>query len=267
MTTVIVQHGTPSSARLWEPWVEDAKRRGVELIGFERAGYRGRPRAEGRDVAWVAEAVAWFADQRGIGEFATWGISGGGPHALACAALLPDRVTAAACIGTPAPYGAEGLDWYAGQGEGNIVEFEAAARGEEPLRALLEQEAAAMLGGQESGSDTMLCPADLAILPQLRGFLGRTFFEAIGDGVDGWLDDDLAFVRDWGFDLAAIRVPVLLVHGGQDRFVPIDHARWLVPRIPGVEAWLLEDEGHVSLYARVPEVHEWLLDCDSRCAG
>jgi pimeloyl-ACP methyl ester carboxylesterase len=176
-------------------------------------------------------------------------------------------VTAAASIGAPAPYGAEGLDWYAGQGEGNIVEFEAAVEGEVPLRTLLEREAAAMLGGEESGFDTLLCPADLAILTQLQGFLGQTFSEAIGDGVGGWLDDDLAFVRDWGFDLAAIGIPVLLVHGEQDRFVPVEHARWLVPRIPGVEPWLLGEEGHLSLYARIPEVHEWLLDCDSRSSG
>jgi len=259
VTTVIFHHGTPSSSTLWDPWVEDAKRRGIDLVGFQRPGYGETPRAEGRDVAWVAEAVARFADERGIGEFATWGISGGGPHALACAALLPDRVTAAACIGSPAPYGAEGLDWYAGQGEGNVVEFETALAGEEPLRALLEREAAAMLGGEESGLDTLFCPPDLAILPQLQGFLGQTFSDALAGGVGGWVDDDLAFVRDWGFDLAAIRVPVLLVHGVQDRFVPVDHARWLVPRVPGVDARLLEEEGHLSLYARIPDVHEWLL--------
>jgi len=260
VTTVIFHHGTPSSSRLWDPWAEDAKRRGIDLVGFQRPGYGETPRAEGRDVAWVAEAVARFADERGIGEFATWGISGGGPHALACAALLPDRVTAAASIGAPAPYGAEGLDWYAGQGEGNIVEFETSLAGEEPLRALLEQEAAAMLGGEESGFDTLFCPPDLAILPQLQGFLGQTFSDALaGGGVDGWVDDDLAFVHDWGFDLGAIRVPVLLVHGVQDRFVPVEHGRWLAARIPGVDARLLEEEGHLSLYARIPEVHDWLL--------
>jgi pimeloyl-ACP methyl ester carboxylesterase len=259
VTTVIFHHGTPSSALLWEPWVEDAKRRGIDLVGFQRAGYGDTPRAEGRDVAWVADAVTRFADERGIGEFATWGISGGGPHALACAALLPERVTAAACIATPAPYGAEGLDWYAGQGEGNVVEFETSLEGEEPLRALLEQEAAAMLSGEESGFDTLFCPPDLAILPQLQGFLDKTFSEALAEGVDGWVDDDLAFVRDWGFDLAAIRVPVLLVHGVQDRFVPVAHGRWLAERIPGVEPRILEEEGHLSLSARIPEVREWLL--------
>ncbi len=259
MSTVIFHHGTPSSALLHEPWIEDAKRRGIDLVGYLRPGYHDKPRAAGRDIAAVAEDVARFADELGVETFATWGISGGAPHALACAALLPDRVTAAVALAGPAPYGAEGLDWYAGQGEGNIVEFETALQGEEPLRSLLEQEAAAVLAGEESGLDTLFSPPDQAILPQLEGFLGQTFGEAIGTGIDGWVDDDLAFVGDWGFDLADIRVPVLVVHGVQDRFVPVDHGRWLAQRIPGVETRILDDEGHLSLYARIPEVHEWLL--------
>jgi len=259
VTTVIVHHGTPSSSLLWQPWVGDAKSRGIDLVGYLRAGYMDKPRDEGRDVAAVAADVARFADELGVETFATWGISGGAPHALACAALLPDRVIAAAALAGPAPYGAEGLDWYAGQGEGNIVEFETSLQGEEPLRSLLEQEAAAMLAGEESGLDTLFSPPDQAILPQLQGFLGQTFSEALSGGVDGWVDDDLAFVGDWGFDLADIRVPVLLMHGVQDRFVPVDHGRWLAQRIPGVETRILDDEGHLSLYARIPEVHDWLL--------
>ena len=259
MTTVIFHHGTPSSSRLWGRWVEDAQRRGIDLVGFQRPGYGGTPRAEGRDVAWVAEAVARFADERGIGEFATWGISGGGPHALACAALLPDRVTSAASLGAPAPFAAEGLDWLDGMGDGNIVEFGAALDGEDALRPLLEEEAAAMLGGQDSGFETLLSPPDHAILPQLEAFLGQSFSEALANGVDGWLDDDFAFVRPWGFDLAEIRVPVLLLHGVHDVFVPIEHGRWLARRIPDVDARILDDEGHLSLYARIPEVQEWLL--------
>jgi pimeloyl-ACP methyl ester carboxylesterase len=259
VTTVIVHHGTPSSARLHPWWSEDAERRGIRLVGFQRAGYGDRPRSAGRDVADVADGVARLADELGVERFATWGISGGGPHALACAALLPDRVVAAGAIGGPAPYDAEGLDWLAGQGEGNVVEHTAAVEGEEALRPLLEQEAAAMLDGAESGFDTLLSPPDQAILPQLTEFLGQTFHEALEGGVDGWLDDDLAFTRPWGFDLAQIQVPVLLLHGMQDVFVPPAHGRWLAGRIPGVDARLLEDEGHLSLYAAIPEVHEWLL--------
>jgi pimeloyl-ACP methyl ester carboxylesterase len=259
MTTVIVHHGTPSSAALHPSWVEDANRRGIDLVGYERPGYGYTARAEGRDIAWVAADVARFADERGIDEFATWGISGGAPHALACAALLSDRVIAAAALAGPTPYGAEGLDWLDGMGEGNIVEFNAALAGEDVLRPLLDEEAAAMLGGGDSGFETLLSPPDQAILPQLQEFLGQSFAEALANGVDGWLDDDLAFVRPWGFDLGEIRVPLLLVHGVQDVFVPVAHGRWLAERIPGVEARILDDEAHLSLYARIPEVHEWLL--------
>jgi pimeloyl-ACP methyl ester carboxylesterase len=257
--TVIFHHGTPSSGLLFPAWVEDAQQRGVELVGYERGGYGETPRAEGRDIAWVAADVARFADERGIAEFATWGISGGAPHALACAALLPDRVVAAAAVGGPAPYGADGLDWWDGFGEGNVAEFGVTLEGEDSLRPFLEREAAAMLGGGDSGFDTLFSPPDQAILPQLQEFLGQSFSEALSGGVDGWVDDDLAFVRPWGFDLAAIRVPVLLVHGVQDVFVPVEHARWLARHIPGVEARIFDEEGHLSLYARIPEVHEWLL--------
>jgi pimeloyl-ACP methyl ester carboxylesterase len=259
MTTVIYLHGTPSSALLHPWWIEDAKQRGIELVGYERPGYGDSPRLEGRDVAAIASEVARFADELGAETFAVWGISGGAPHALACAALLPDRVVAAAAIGCPAPYDAHGLDWMDGYGEGNIAEFGAALDGEDVLRSLLEQEAAAMLGGGESGFDTLLAPPDQAILPQVQEMLGQSFAESIGGGVDGWLDDDLAFVRPWGFDFAEIRVPVLLVHGEQDVFVPVAHARWLAARIPGVDARFLADEAHLSLYARIPDVHEWLL--------
>jgi pimeloyl-ACP methyl ester carboxylesterase len=259
VTTVIVHHGTPSSALLWEPWIADAKERGIDIVGCLRAGYADKPRDEGRDVAAVAQEVARIADELGVEQFATWGVSGGGPHALACAALLLDRIVGAAIIGSPAPYDADGLDWLDGMGEGNIAEFEASLAGEDALRPLLEREAAAMLSGEASGLDTLLSPPDQAILPQLQEFLGQSFSESIGGGVDGWLDDDVAFVNPWGFDFAEIRVPVLLLHGAQDAFVPVAHGRWLAQRIPGVEARILEDEGHLSLYARIPEVHEWLL--------
>jgi pimeloyl-ACP methyl ester carboxylesterase len=116
-----------------------------------------------------------------------------------------------------------------------------------------------MLAGEASGLDTLLSPPDLAIMPQLQSFLGQTFTEAIGTSIDGWVDDDLALTRPWGFEPAQIRVPVLLMHGLQDAFVPPEHSRWLSARVPGVDARLFDDEGHLSLYARIPEVHEWLL--------
>jgi pimeloyl-ACP methyl ester carboxylesterase len=253
---VVVHHGTPGSGLLYEKWRMD----GVELIGFDRSGYGDTPRRRGRSVADVVDEVMAL----GIERFATWGISGGGPHALATAALLPERVVAAAAIGSPAPRDAEGLDWYAGFGEGNVVEFGAAEHGETSLKPLLEQEHMAMEAGGvaalRDGLASLLSAADAATLDgPLVDYLWKTM--AGSRGIDGWIDDDLAFVRDWGFDLGSISVPVLIRHGAQDRFVPADHARWLAARIPGAELQLTPDDGHLTLYEQgIPGVQDWLLE-------
>jgi pimeloyl-ACP methyl ester carboxylesterase len=259
---VVVHHGTPSIGELYPPWSTD----GVRLIGFDRAGYGGSTRHRGRQIADVAADVRAIADALELDTFATWGISGGGPHALACAALLPDRVFAAASLCSPAPFDADGLDWFAGQGEGNVAEHTAARQGETAVRPLLEQMHAAMAaGGAESLQDELASlltgPDAAALTGELAAFLYESLI-GIG-GVDGWLDDDLAFVAPWGFDLGAIAVPVLVRHGEQDRFVPADHGRWLAGRIPGAEARITAADGHITLYrAAIPEVHAWLLQQD-----
>lgn len=252
---VIVHHGTPGSALLYDPWLAD----GVQLIGFDRSGYGDAPRRRGRSIADIADEVVAL----GIDRFATWGISGGGPHALATAALLPDRCVACAAIGSPAPFDAEGLDWPAGQGEGNVAETQAALHGETALRPLLEQDFAALSAagpaGMRDGLSSLLSEADREVLEgELAEFLHASMAGA--RGVDGWIDDDLAFVRDWGFDPASISVPVLIRHGEQDRFVSADHSRWLAARIPGAELRVTAVDGHLTLYDRgIPAVHEWLL--------
>jgi pimeloyl-ACP methyl ester carboxylesterase len=252
---VIVHHGTPGSGLLCDAWRTD----GVELIGFDRSGYGDSPRRRGRSVADIADEVVAL----GIERFATWGISGGGPHALATAALLPDRCVACAAIASPAPFGAEGLDWYAGQGEANLVEWRAALNGETALRPLLEQEFAALgaagAAGMRDGLATLLSEADRDVLAgDVADYLHASMVGA--RGVDGWLDDDFAFVRDWGFDLGSIAVPVLIRHGEQDRFVSADHSRWLAARIPSAELHVTASDGHLTLYQRgIPAVHEWLL--------
>ncbi|HEY8407684.1 MAG TPA: alpha/beta hydrolase [Gaiellaceae bacterium] len=255
---VVFHHGTPSLGRVYAPWEED----GIRLVGFDRSGYGDAPRRPGRSIADVVEEVVAVADAHGFDRFATWGISGGGPHALACAALLPDRVTACAAIGSPAPRGAEALDWYADFGEGNVSEFRAAEHGEAALRALVEQDDAADEAAGPAGLRDALAsltsPVDAAVLdgPLLDYLWGIMRGAAV---VDGWVDDDLAFVRPWGFDLGSIRVPVLIRHGEQDRFVPPAHARWLAEQIPGAELQLTADDGHLTLYEHgIPGVHDWL---------
>jgi pimeloyl-ACP methyl ester carboxylesterase len=258
---VIVHHGTPGSGLLYERWATP----GIRLIAYDRAGYGQSTRNRGRDIAAVVADITAIADELGLDRFAMWGISGGGPHALACAALSDDRLTATASLAGVAPWGAEGLDWHAGMGEGNIEEFDLVLAGEEALRPATERDRKQMLGAsveQMAGvMESLLGDADRAAL---RGPLG-TFMHAdvshgLASGADGWIDDDLAFVQPWGFELAAITRPVLIVQGGDDRFVPRSHGEWLAQHLPGAEAWIDDENGHLTLLEhRVPEVHEWLL--------
>ena len=262
---VVVHNGTPMSRLLFRPCVEDAEQRGIRLIGYDRPGYGGSTPHPGRNVADASRDVAAIADALDIDRLATWGISGGGPHALACAALLPERVVAAASLASVAPYPAEGLDWFAGMGEANVAEFGLSLEGREALEPFLRHERDAMLAAGPAGlaeaMRTLLSPTDHAV------FTGETadyMFEAFRAGneerLDGWLDDDLAFAKPWGFELEQIDVPVLVWQGAEDRFVPFAHGEWLARRIPAVDARLSRDDGHLTLLVRrLGEVHGWLV--------
>jgi pimeloyl-ACP methyl ester carboxylesterase len=262
---VLVHHGTPGSCLLYEPHGALAAELGIRLIGYSRPGYGRSQRLPGRDVAACVDDVHALADELELERFAIWGISGGGPHALACAALCDERLVAVASLASVAPWQADGLDWLAGMGEENHVEFGKALEGESALRPYLEVERESLVGADiaqmiESAA-TLLGDEDRAAL---HGPAGDYLLEwggyGLGSGVDGWVDDDLAFGRPWGFDLAQIERPVLVVHGDDDRFVPSSHGRWLAERIPGVEAWLQSSDGHLTLLDRhMRAVDEWLL--------
>jgi pimeloyl-ACP methyl ester carboxylesterase len=262
---VVIHHGTPGAAALHAPWLADARERGLRLISFSRPGYGTSTRLPGRRVVDVAPDVEQIADHLGIGRFLTWGISGGGPHVLACAATLPERVVAAASLAALAPYGAEGLDFFAGMGPGNTEEFGIAAeQGSEALRPAYEEQAAAFREADVPGlievMQPFLTPVDANELSAGLGtYLLETGRRGLAPGVDGWLDED--FVRPWGFELADIRVPVLLWQGRHDAMVPYGHGEWLATQIPGVDARLSDEDGHLTLITRrIPEVHAWLLD-------
>ena len=262
---VLVQRGTPQSRALYDPWVEDAGARGIRLIGYERPGYGGSTLQPGRAVASAAKDVAAIAQKLGLEQLRIWGVSGGGPHALACAALLPGLVVSAAVLASVAPYPAEGLDYFAGMGESNVLLGRAALQGREACERFVEEDFSALLRATpESITEafrTLLCPADAAVLTtDFAHFVIRTVREGISERRDGVVDDEIAFVNPWGFELSQIRIPVLLMHGGQDLMVPISHTQWLAGKIPNVEARLLPDDGHVTLHVRrIPEVHAWLL--------
>jgi pimeloyl-ACP methyl ester carboxylesterase len=259
------QHGTPGSGLLHPGYDRSARELGIRLIGYDRAGYGGSPRQPGRRVVDAARDLDALADELGIDRFATWGISGGGPHALACAARCSDRLVAVASLASPTPYEADGIDWYAGMGQENLDEFGAALEGEEPLRRYLEPQAAGFLAASaeelREQLHTLLGDVDReALTGELAEHLLDSAAHGLAGGVDGWLDDDVAFVAPWGFELAEIDRPVLLVHGRDDRFVPASHGDWLAERIPGVEARITDDDGHLTLMERrVHDVHAWLL--------
>ncbi len=262
---LLVHNGTPSSRLLNPVWIDDARKQGIRLIGYDRPGYGCSNSAAGRSVASCVDDVRLIADKLNLKKMAIWGHSGGGPHALACAALLPDLVSAAACISSLAPYHAAGLDWLKGMGDGNITEFGAALEGKEALEAFLEAEAPGFLASDSEALilalRSLLTPVDAQALEgEFAGGLINTITEGIKTRRDGWRDDDLAFIKPWGFALAQIKIPVMLLHGKQDLFVPHAHGEWLAQHIPNVEAQILPEDGHLSVIVnRIGEIHRWLL--------
>ena len=262
---VVMQHGTPSSRLLYQAHDTLAREQGIRLIGYDRPGYGGSTRAAGRDVAACAADLAAIADALSLEQYGSWGISGGGPHALACAALCDERLVAVASLAAVAPYGAEGLDWLDGMGEENHVEFGKTLAGESVLRPYLTEERASLLQAKPEELvavlETLLGAADFATLSgPFSEYMLAGQHEGLARGVDGWLDDDLAFARPWGFDVSSIDRPVLLLHGADDRFVPVSHGHWLAARIPGVDTRITSTDGHLTLFVgRMREVNDWLL--------
>jgi pimeloyl-ACP methyl ester carboxylesterase len=261
---VFIQHGTPGSRVGPFPKGRVLYELGIRLISFDRPGYGGSDRLDGRRVADVVPDVAAIADALELDRFAVLGRSGGGPHALACGALLPDRVTRVGVLVSLAPWAAEGLDWFAGIAESNVREYIAAASEPELLNARLVQTAAeikanpashvAALGPEMPAADRRMV-ADVGI----RALLARNYAEALRDSADGWIDDALALCARWGFDLADIKVPVLLWHGQNDVFVPVAHARSLAEKIPSAVMSISPGSAHFAALEVMQDVLSWLI--------
>ena len=257
---IVYHHGTPASGLLYANWATP----GFRLIGYDRAGYGASTRKPGRRIGDVAADIDAIADALELERFGTWGLSGGGPHALATGALC-SRAVACASVAGVAPWGAEGLDWLAGMGEDNVKEFDLVLAGEDALRPAVERD---RVGLREASAEdvlhsfeTLLGDADRrALTGELATFVHDSMSAGLDRSADGWLDDDLAFVQPWGFELESIPCPVLVVQGGDDRFVPKAHGEWLASHIPGALAWLDDENGHLTMIqTRVAEVQEWLL--------
>jgi pimeloyl-ACP methyl ester carboxylesterase len=263
---VLVHNGTPNSRHLYQHAVADAAAHGLRLIGYDRPGYGGSSPHPGRTIADCAADARAICAALGAGRVAMWGISGGGPHVLACAALLPDLVVAAASLASLAPAGADGLDWYAGMGQENADDFREYFTDPGAARQSVAKDREEALADTPEhvakGLASLLSPTDAAVLTgDLAEYLVWSTKEGLAPGDEGWWEDTVAHLGPWGFELAQISVPVLLLHGREDKFVPFGHGEWLARHVPGVTARLLDHDGHLTvLEHRIPEVHDWLAN-------
>jgi pimeloyl-ACP methyl ester carboxylesterase len=250
---LVLHEGTPVGLTVYPPTVEAAAVRGLRVVLIARPGYEGSTPWPGRRVADVTGDVAHVLTTLGADTFLSAGWSGGGPHALACAALLPGRCLAAASIAGVAPYGAAGLDWFAGMGKENIEEFGAALNGEYALTEFLNAAVEALSGitGDQvaEGLGDLASDVDKAALTgDYADHMAGALHAALSSGIAGWRDDDLAFTHDWGFRLdAADLAPVAIWQGDQDRMVPYAHGQWLAEHVTGARAHLLPGQGHLTL--------------------
>jgi len=257
-------HGTPGGRIGWWKDPDIYRRFGMRRITYDRAGYGESTRHPGRRVVDVVPDIERLTDALGIDRFILTGGSGGGPHALAVAALMPDRVIRCLAEVSVAPYGVTDLDWLDGMTEGNVKEFDAAIQGEAAAAALCDDLRLTTITRLAEnrldwmGDDYELSDADRAQMAKhivrVRAHIGN----GLVTSADGWVDDLLAFVRPWGFEVESIRVPVLLVYGRTDVLVPAAHGDWLAKHVPGAIAWVDDESGHMGDDDTIERQYAWL---------
>jgi pimeloyl-ACP methyl ester carboxylesterase len=253
---VLSLHGTPGSRLGRWPDEELYRRLGVCLVTHDRAGYGRSSRRRGRTVVDEVDDVLLIADELSFDRFGVTGGSGGGPHALACAARRPDRVVRAICAVGVTPYGPPGLEheaWFATMDAENVREFGVALEGEEALVPELERyqakiEARVAVDPSSAFDDFELSDSDREQLarPEIMQIIRESTAEQAVNGVYGWADDDLAFLRPWGFDVSEITVPVLIRYGVTDVLVPRAHGDWLASNVPNCIVMIDDVAGHLG---------------------
>lgn len=263
---LISHHGTPGSAVQLRATQRVAARHGLRLVTTSRAGYGTSDRNQGRHVVDVVDDIAAVLDHLEADRCVVTGWSGGGPHALACAAGLAERVAGVLVVAGVAPHDATGLDWLGGMGAQNIEEFSLAEQGEAALRPYLKKERLPLIDVTPQALieawKTLLPEVDrVALTDEYGEDVAANLREAVRDGVDGWIDDDLAFCRPWGFSLDDVRCPVVLCQGEADLMVPYTHGRWLAAHLPAAHAHLDPAQGHMSWNLRLDGLFDELVDC------
>lgn len=261
---LLFHHGTPGAGLPFRPWVESAVARGLRTVMYSRPGYGLSTADPGRKVVDAASDAAAVVDAVGAKTFRTIGWSGGGPHALACAAALPDRCLATVAVAGFAPYSADGIDWFTGMADENVAEYSLALRGEGALAPFLDGSADAIATMQPANLvealGGLLSEADKAqVTGEFAEWLAETLRVGLARGIAGLRDDDLAETSDWGFPVADAR-SVVIWHGTQDRMVPSTHGRWLADRIPGARLRLVDSEGHMSIMGLFDRILDDLLN-------
>ncbi|QYN31711.1 alpha/beta hydrolase [Pseudonocardia sp. DSM 110487] len=247
-TALVWHHGTPQTGALYEPLLGLARQRGFRLVSCARPGYGGSTPQPGRAVGSAASDLAHVADVLCLDRFAVMGSSSGGSHALACAALLPDRVTGVACFAAIAPFTGDD-SWFAGMADDGA------------LRAAMAGREARLRYAEQSEFDpATFTTADFEALSGTWEAMGVDAGTAGRAGPDGQVDDDIALVTPWAADLALVEAPVLLVQGEQDRVAPRTHAEQLARTLPQSEMWFRRDDGHISVLDACPEAMDWLLE-------
>jgi pimeloyl-ACP methyl ester carboxylesterase len=259
-------HGTPGGRISY--WIDPTiyARHGLRRFTFDRPGYGESTRMPGRIFADAVADVVAIADALRVDRFAVTGGSGGGPNALACAALLPDRVLRCLVSVSPAPYGPDGLEhteWLAGMTEGNVVEFEAALVGEDAMREVAEREGKTALERLDAGRSDFLGDSyeipesDKAQIVKHLALVADQLRNGLAPGVDGWVDDNIACLKPWGFDVSSIHVPVYLSYGREDTLVPAAHGDWLAAHLPNAKV-VIDEAGHMGDDATVEGEMAWL---------
>jgi len=248
---LVFHHGTPGAATPVRALERAVHARELRLVTTSRPGYGHSTRQPGRSVVDVVADTDAVLAALGADRCVTMGWSGGGPHTLACGARL-GAAAAVLVVAGVAPYEADGLDWMAGMGEDNVVEFSAALQGEDRLRPYLRQQGEVLRDIRAddivSSMESLLPDVDRAALTGEFGEdMAASFRAAVSTSVDGWLDDDLAFAKPWGFSLAEISVPTMIWQGSADLMVPFAHGQWLASRLPAAAAHLEDGEGHLSV--------------------